>query len=68
MKTPEKYRPARLPDSPQEAREMAVERRLSASEARDRDLHGTAKELELTALLLEFFAGVNSVLTEGSDV
>lgn len=52
----EKYQPATLPASRTEALKMATEREFWAKEAREKDRYGTARELELTALLLRFFA------------
>lgn len=50
-----KYHPTHLP-TPEVALEMAAAREAWAADARGRDLHGTAAEQELTALLLRAFA------------
>ncbi len=50
-----KYTPAVLP-SKEDAVRMASEREEWAKAAIDRDQHGSAREFELTALLLRFFA------------
>jgi hypothetical protein len=52
----EKYKPARLPATREEALAWATERALWAKTARESDMNGSARELELTALLLRFFA------------
>lgn len=51
-----KYTKAALPRSQEEAIQMAEMREEWAEQARKSDLHGTAKEQELTALLLRAFA------------
>jgi hypothetical protein len=53
-KIPEKYQPTVLPTK-DEALNMAIEREDWAKRARDRDQPGSAKEFELTALLLRFY-------------
>ena len=53
----DKYQPAQLP-TPEDALVMAAERETWAKEARERDHPGTAKEFELTALLLRFYIKV----------
>ncbi len=50
-----KYEPAMLPN-PGVAIVMAVEREEWAKAARERDQLGSAREFELTALLLRFYA------------
>lgn len=56
----EKYKPVELPHSPREALSMADERIEWAVKARDNDKHGIAREFELTALLLRFYANNRS--------
>jgi hypothetical protein len=51
-----KYLPAQLPTIRVEAEQMAADRESWAVAARQQDLHGTAKEQELTALLLRDLA------------
>ena len=51
-----KYDPPELPVSSTVARIMAEDREKSACEAREHDCFGSAKELELTALLLHQYA------------
>lgn len=51
-----KYDPATLPTK-QDALAMAGEREGWAVAARERDQPGSAREFELTALLLRFYAG-----------
>ena len=46
---------AHLPTTVEEALEWVQERQLWAKEARERDQHGSAREFELTALLLEAY-------------
>lgn len=55
-----KYEPAALPASIAEALSMAEQRETWAKDARDRDLTGTAREYELTALLLRFYAAAGA--------
>ncbi len=55
MSDPTKYEKAREPKSNKEAIRMAEEREEWAKAARENDRHGTAKELELTALLLRYW-------------
>lgn len=50
-----KYEPAKLPATKQEALAMAEQREEWAEIARERDKPGTAKECELTALLLRAY-------------
>lgn len=59
----EKYESAKLPETPEEAEGMALLREQFAEEARRMDKHGTAKEFDLTALLLREYA---KDLTEGA--
>lgn len=47
-----KYEKVSLPDSNKQLLAMAAEREAWADTARRQDMHGTAKEWELTALLL----------------
>jgi hypothetical protein len=51
-----KYEPAILPTR-EHAIIMAGEREAWAAQARERDQPGSAREFELTALLLRFYAG-----------
>jgi hypothetical protein len=53
---PSKYDPAKLPETAQEALTMAETHEISARAARDRDMHGSARHLELMALLLRHYA------------
>jgi len=52
----DKYEPTCLPNSRDDAEYMATEREEWARQARDRDQFGSAKEFELTALLLRFYS------------
>ena len=52
----DKYEPAALPTR-EDALVMAGEREAWAKAARERDEPGSAREFELTALLLRFYAG-----------
>lgn len=52
---PSKYEPAVLPTK-EDALTMAEEREAWARAARERDQPGSAREFELTALLLRFYA------------
>jgi hypothetical protein len=54
--TPSKYDSAKLPETSQEAITMAETHEISARQARDRDMHGSARHLELVALLLRHYA------------
>jgi len=56
MPSPSKYAPAKLPETAEEALAMAVVYETSARQARDRDLPGSARHLELMALLLQHYA------------
>ena len=56
MKIANKYNPATMPESKDEALRLAEEREKWAQTARENDLPGSAKEFELTALLLRYFA------------
>jgi hypothetical protein len=51
-----KYEPATLPKTKQAAIAMAADREAWAKVAREQDRLGTAKEMELMALLLRFYA------------
>jgi len=51
---PTKYQPVELP-KPEEAIAMAKEREEWAQQARERDQYGSAREWELTALLLRHY-------------
>jgi hypothetical protein len=53
---PTKYIPAELPKDADEAIALAVEREEWAAAARDRDQPGSAREFELAAKLLRFYA------------
>jgi hypothetical protein len=55
MKIASKYEPATLPTKEQ-ALGMALEREMWAQAARERDQWGSAREFELMALLLRFYA------------
>lgn len=57
-----KYEPTTLPSKP-DALIMADEREQWAKAARERDQPGSAKEFELTALLLRFYAHTSADLT-----
>ena len=57
MSKNEKYDPAKLPETKAEAINLALVRKQWAEKARENDRPGSAKEFELTALLLEFYAG-----------
>ena len=58
-----KYEPAVLPTK-HDALTMATEREAWAAQARERDQPGSAREFELTALLLRFYAGhIDEVVT-----
>ena len=52
----DKYEPATLPTR-EDALIMAGEREAWAKAARERDQPGSAREFELTALLLRFYTG-----------
>jgi hypothetical protein len=54
-----KYEPAVLPTRA-DALTMATEREEWAKAARERDQPGSAREFELTALLLRFYAGTTA--------
>lgn len=56
MSDPKKYEPATLPRNAAEALTFAQEREEWAKEARERDQNGSAREFELTALLLRAWA------------
>lgn len=51
-----KFKSATLPSSPEEAHAMANDREAWAEEARQTDKNGSAREWELTALLLRAWA------------
>jgi hypothetical protein len=51
-----KYEPAKLPAGKKTAIELAKQYETFAVTARGYDRHGTAKEFELTALLLRAYA------------
>lgn len=53
---PEKFRPAELPKTRAEAEAMLSERRALAELCRSQDKNGSAREFELTVLLLEKYA------------
>lgn len=53
---PLKYQPATLPASKDEAIAMAEEREMWAANARKGDQYGSAREFELMAQLLRFYA------------
>lgn len=55
MKTPEKYAVTTLPTK-EDAAKMAVEYDQWAATARDNDKPGSARQFELMALLLRFYA------------
>jgi hypothetical protein len=59
---PSKYDQARLPETAEEAIAMAEIHEISARQARDRDLHGSARHLELVALLLRHYATTMGVV------
>ena len=56
MTIPDKYKHAVLPVDKQTALKLAEERELWAAEALERLQYGSAREFELTALLLRFYA------------
>lgn len=56
MVIPVKYQPAALPATAKEAIDLAEEREQWACMARNQDKPGSAREWELTALLLRFYA------------
>jgi hypothetical protein len=58
-----KYEPVSLPTR-KDAVAMATEREAWASAARERDQPGSAREFELTALLLRFYANTASWHTD----
>ena len=55
-RSPTRYEPVTLPTISEAAIQMAEEREAWAQEAMNRDRPGTAREFELTAMLLRFLA------------